>query len=77
MFVYTKNRHVIKELQAEGCKLINKRADGVVIYALPPSSKFKFKEQKTKNPTGIIAIPMHCVIGMPLSVPWLSNSLTF
>lgn len=46
MFVYTKNRHVIKELQAEGCKLINKRADGVMVYALLPSSKFKFEKQK-------------------------------
>ena len=46
MFVYTKNKRVMKQLEEDGCKLIQTRSDGVRIYTLSPSSTFTFEEQK-------------------------------
>lgn len=46
MFVYTKNKRVIKQLEVEKCPLIQTRSDGVKVYALPPTSTFIFEEQK-------------------------------
>lgn len=45
-FVYTKNEDVIKRLEIENCKLIQKRDDGVHIYVLLPSSTFKFSNEE-------------------------------
>lgn len=46
MFVYTKNKRVIKQLEADKCPLMQTRSDGVKIYALSPTSTFIFEEQK-------------------------------
>lgn len=46
MFVYTKNKKVIKQLEADGCAFIQKRSDGVSVYALSPTSTFTFAKQK-------------------------------
>ena len=45
-FIYTKNEDVIKRLEAEGCKFIQKRNDGVFVYIILPSSTFKFSNEK-------------------------------
>lgn len=46
MFIYTKNKRVIKQLEADGCTLIQTRSDGMRVYALSPTSGFNFEEQK-------------------------------
>lgn len=46
MFVYTKNKKVIKRLEADNCKFMQKRSDGISVYALSPSSTFKFSNEK-------------------------------
>lgn len=45
-FIHTKNKKVIKQLEAENYPLLTKRPDGVHIYALPPTSSFVFENQK-------------------------------
>lgn len=46
MFVYTKNKNTIKRLEADGCKLIQKKQDGVHVYALSPTSTLNFEKEK-------------------------------
>lgn len=44
-FIYTTNENVIAELEAQGCALLKKTDKGISIYALSPTSTFKFEKQ--------------------------------
>lgn len=46
MFVYTKNMQVIEALEKDGNKFIKKGDDDTFVYALSPTSKFQFDDQK-------------------------------
>ena len=46
MFIYTKNEQVEKALEAEKCQRVGMRNDGFKVYALSPTSKFNFANQK-------------------------------
>lgn len=44
-FIYTTNAQVIADLEKQGCTLLRKTDKGISIYALSPTSTFKFEKQ--------------------------------
>lgn len=44
-FIYTTNQQVIETLESQGCTLLKKTDKGIYVYALSPTSTFKFEKQ--------------------------------